>query len=159
MTDDEIKEQLKQVKYPGFSRDIVSFGLVRSASFADGKAHVSLALTTNDPKIPLHLKAEVSTERPRGALPGRPGRRRSTSPSSRSGRPPRAGAASKPAGAGCEKAIPYAIAIGLRQGGVGKSNLRGQPGLQRRRRFWAERDSPGRVVGLMDCDIYGLSVP
>ena len=57
MTTDEIKEQLKKVKYPGFSRDIVSFGLVRSAGLLDGVAKVSLALTTNDPKIPLHLKA------------------------------------------------------------------------------------------------------
>ena len=37
MTSDQIKDQLKQVKYPGFSRDIVSFGLVRSAGFVDGE--------------------------------------------------------------------------------------------------------------------------
>src|ERR1051325_7675041 len=56
VTSDEIKEHLKQVKYPGFSRDIVSFGLVRSAALADGTAKVSLAITTSDPKTPLHLK-------------------------------------------------------------------------------------------------------
>src|SRR5947199_4266445 len=56
---DTIKEALKQVKYPGFSRDIVSFGLVRSASFADGTAQVSLAITTSDPKLPPMLKSEV----------------------------------------------------------------------------------------------------
>jgi ATP-binding protein involved in chromosome partitioning len=56
VTPDEIKEHLKQVKYPGFSRDIVSFGLVRSAALVDGTAKVSLGLTTADPKIPLHLK-------------------------------------------------------------------------------------------------------
>ena len=59
MTTDEIKEHLKQVKYPGFSRDIVSFGLVRSAGMLDGVVKVSLALTTSDPKVPLHLKTEV----------------------------------------------------------------------------------------------------
>jgi ATP-binding protein involved in chromosome partitioning len=59
VTPDDLKEQLKQVKYPGFSRDIVSFGLVRSAALVDGTARVALALTTNDPKIPLHLKNEV----------------------------------------------------------------------------------------------------
>src|ERR1700744_6372737 len=59
MTADEIKEHLKQVKYPGFSRDIVSFGLVRSASFSDGTAHVELAITTSDPKVPLQLRADV----------------------------------------------------------------------------------------------------
>ena len=45
MTSDEIKEQLKQVKYPGFSRDIVSFGLVRSAGFVDGTAKVEVQKT------------------------------------------------------------------------------------------------------------------
>src|SRR5213078_969955 len=59
VTSDEIKEHLKQVKYPGFSRDIVSFGLVRSAGFVDGTAKVSLALTSSDPKTPLQLKQDV----------------------------------------------------------------------------------------------------
>ena len=68
VTSDELKEQLKQVKYPGFSRDIVSFGLVRSAALVDGTARVSLALTTSDPKIPLHLKHEV--DKCLRALPG-----------------------------------------------------------------------------------------
>jgi ATP-binding protein involved in chromosome partitioning len=39
-----IKDHLKQVKYPGFSRDIVSFGLIRSAAWVDGTVKVSLAL-------------------------------------------------------------------------------------------------------------------
>jgi ATP-binding protein involved in chromosome partitioning len=53
VTSDQIKDLLKQVKYPGFSRDIVSFGLVRSAGMLDGTVKVSLALTTSDPKTPL----------------------------------------------------------------------------------------------------------
>src|SRR5207344_2326071 len=65
---DLIKEALKQVKYPGFSRDIVSFGLVRSAAFADGTAKVSVAITTSDPKVPTMLKAEI--EKCLRALPG-----------------------------------------------------------------------------------------
>jgi metal-sulfur cluster biosynthetic enzyme len=56
---DAIKEHLKQVKYPGFSRDIVSFGLVRSAAWIDGTVKVSLLLTTPDPKTPLTVKTEV----------------------------------------------------------------------------------------------------
>src|ERR1035437_224491 len=68
VTADSIKEALKQIKYPGFSRDIVSFGLVRSAALVDGTAKVSLGITTSDPKVPLALKAEV--ERVLRALPG-----------------------------------------------------------------------------------------
>ena len=63
-----ILEALKRVKYPGFSRDIVSFGLVRAATIAKGTARVSLNLTTSDPKVPAALKAEV--ERVLRSLPG-----------------------------------------------------------------------------------------
>src|SRR3954470_24323644 len=59
VTSDEIKERLKQVKYPGFSRDIVSFGLVRSAGFFDGTVKVALSLASNDPKTPLQLKKDI----------------------------------------------------------------------------------------------------
>jgi ATP-binding protein involved in chromosome partitioning len=46
MQDERILSALKQVKYPGFSRDIVSFGIVKSATLDDGKAEVYLALTS-----------------------------------------------------------------------------------------------------------------
>src|ERR1700709_2520437 len=68
VTNDSIKEALKQVKYPGFSRDIVSFGLVRSAAFVEGTAKVSIAIATADAKIPLFLKNEV--EKCLRAIPG-----------------------------------------------------------------------------------------
>ena len=55
MTAADLKEHLKKVKYPGFSRDIISFGLVRTTAFDAGKAQVSLALTTSDPKVPTFL--------------------------------------------------------------------------------------------------------
>ena len=68
MTPDAIKDHLRQVKYPGFSRDIVSFGLVRDAAMVDGTVKVSLQLTTSDPKVPLLLKQEV--DKCLRALPG-----------------------------------------------------------------------------------------
>jgi ATP-binding protein involved in chromosome partitioning len=69
VTTEQLKENLKQVKYPGFSRDIVSFGLVRSAGLAGrGRQGRRWRSTTSDPKIPLHLKAEV--EKCLRAIPG-----------------------------------------------------------------------------------------
>src|SRR5271163_3630126 len=59
VTSEDILGQLKKVKYPGFSRDIVSFGLVKTAAFEDGVARVSLAISTNDPKVPKQLKDDV----------------------------------------------------------------------------------------------------
>src|ERR1700679_4340092 len=59
VSSDVLLEQLKTVKYPGFSRDIVSFGLVKSAELEGGIARVALAISTNDPKVPKQLRDEV----------------------------------------------------------------------------------------------------
>lgn len=158
MTSDQIKEHLKQVKYPGFSRDIVSFGLVRSAGFVDGTVKVALAITTSDPKTPLQLKGDVEK-----ALRGAPGVKEiiveiSVAPA----KAPPGGAVTATGGnlagtAAAPKKIKHAVAIASGKGGVGKSTfavnlscaLAQVLDLQGRR---------GRV-GLMDCDIYGPSVP
>jgi ATP-binding protein involved in chromosome partitioning len=152
MTADDIKERLKQVKYPGFSRDIVSFGIVRSASFADGTARIQLALTTNDPKVPLQIKNEVDQ-----CLRKLPGVERTAievevqavrAPAARGNI---AGAGSAP------KSIRHAVAIGSGKGGVGKTTFAVNLACALAQ-VLSERGRPGRV-GLLDCDIYGPSVP
>ena len=42
MDKEKILNHLKKVNYPGFSRDIVSFGLVNEVTFNDGKACVKI---------------------------------------------------------------------------------------------------------------------
>ena len=59
MNSEKLLESLKKVNYPGFSRDIVSFGLVNEAKFDNGKAHIKIELTSTDPKLPLHLKSQI----------------------------------------------------------------------------------------------------
>jgi ATP-binding protein involved in chromosome partitioning len=154
---DEIKDHLKQVKYPGFSRDIVSFGIVRSAGMFDGVAKVSLALTTSDPKVPLHLKTEV--EKCLRALPGVTETlvEISVAPAKA---PPTAGAANGGnlgGNSAAPRAIRYAVAIASGKGGVGKSTISVNLAAALAQLLTAQ-GSPNRV-GLMDCDIYGPSVP
>ena len=157
MTTDEIKEHLKQVKYPGFSRDIVSFGLVRSAGLLDGVVKVSLALTTSDPKVPLHLKTEVEK-----CLRVIPGVKEilvevSVAPAKA---PTAAGAVQGGNLAGnnaAPKAIQYAVAIASGKCGVVKITFSVNPAAAPAQLLSAQ-GRPGRV-GLMDCDIYGPSVP
>jgi ATP-binding protein involved in chromosome partitioning len=158
VTPDEIKERLKQVKYPGFSRDIVSFGLVRSAGFFDGTVKVSLALTSNDPKTPLQLKADVER-----VLRGQPGVNDilveiavapAKGPAATAGAPAAAG---NLAGNAAPKKIKHAVAIASGKGGVGKSTFAVNLACALAQ-LLAAAGRPGRV-GLMDCDIYGPSVP
>src|SRR5947199_7871375 len=59
ITQEQIKEALKGVKYPGFSRDIVSFGLLKEIEATNGDVRVQLTLTTNDPAVPRTIKAEA----------------------------------------------------------------------------------------------------
>src|SRR5438552_17383891 len=68
VTDEQIRDALKAVKYPGFSRDIVSFGLLKKIETTNGDIRVQLTLTTNDPAVPRTIKAEAEH-----ALRGIPG--------------------------------------------------------------------------------------
>ncbi|MDG0964802.1 MAG: P-loop NTPase, partial [Opitutales bacterium] len=59
MSDQLITDLLKQVNYPGFSRDIVSFGLIQETRFENGQAFVKLEISTADPTLPKVLKDEI----------------------------------------------------------------------------------------------------
>ena len=59
VTEEEVKNALTGVKYPGFSRDIVSFGLIKSIAVDDGSVSVQLALATNDPSVPATIKRDA----------------------------------------------------------------------------------------------------
>ena len=59
ISETEVRDALSAVKYPGFSRDIVSFGLVKGIQIADGDVTVQLALATNEPAIPQTIKTEA----------------------------------------------------------------------------------------------------
>ena len=152
MTEENIKAALKQVKYPGFSRDIVSFGLVRAASFEGGTVKVSLALSTGDPKVPLQLKREVEQ-----CLRAQPGVQ--AVEIELSVQAPKAGASggNLAGNNGAPKAIRYAIAIASGKGGVGKSTFAVNLACAFAQ-VLGERGQTGRV-GLLDCDIFGPSVP
>jgi ATP-binding protein involved in chromosome partitioning len=146
-----LQQALKSVKYPGFSRDIVSFGLVRSADVVDGRAIVKLAVTTADAAIPRQLKADVEK-----AVLGVAGVRDAivviavTAPNA----PARQEAAAAPAGI---PGVRHIVAVASGKGGVGKSTFAVNLACTLGRMLGADKRRP--VVGLLDCDIYGPTVP
>src|ERR1035441_2555800 len=68
LSQEDIQNALKAVKYPGYSRDIVSFGLVKEISIANGAVSVTMQLTTANPEASEQIKTEA--ERVLKALPG-----------------------------------------------------------------------------------------
>src|SRR5437879_1506609 len=56
ISEQQVRERLAVVKYPGFTRDIVSFGLVKNIEISDAGVTVQMALATNVPSIPQAIK-------------------------------------------------------------------------------------------------------
>src|SRR4030095_9599424 len=59
ISEEQARNALKSVRYPGFTRDIVSFGLVKSIHVDNGEVRVQLALATNDPNVPATIKNDA----------------------------------------------------------------------------------------------------
>jgi ATP-binding protein involved in chromosome partitioning len=140
VSEEQVKEALRSVKYPGFSRDIVSFGLVKSVTVDNGAVKVQLALATNDPNVPATIKNDADQALRDLGLTGAKVLIDIHAP---------------PAGAGGMGAtqipgIKHAIAIASGKGGVGKSTVAANLAV-------ALEQTKARV-GLCDCDIYGPSI-
>src|SRR5437762_9649164 len=116
LTQDQVKEALKAVKYPGFSRDIVSFGLVKGIDLRNGDVLVQLALATNDPVVPQTIKNEAEA-----ALRNLEGVRAAKVRIDIQA-PPR-GSGSAGVGVAKISGIKHVIAIASGKGGVGKSTV------------------------------------
>jgi ATP-binding protein involved in chromosome partitioning len=145
-TEDDIKNALKAVKYPGYSRDIVSFGLVKQVAVSSGAISVILNLTSNSPEVAQQLKTE--SEQVLKQLPG------VSSVYIQVNQPAAAPAQAGQSPWGQQAKVPgigRIVAVASGKGGVGKSTLSVNLacGLQQL----------GVRVGLLDCDIYGPSVP
>jgi ATP-binding protein involved in chromosome partitioning len=147
LTQQAILEALKTVKYPGYSRDVVSFGLVKDIAVNGAAASVSLQLTGGNEDIARRIKGEIES-----ALRGVPGLERMhvevRAPAGQTA-PVQAG---HPMGRQSKMPdVARVVAVASGKGGVGKSTVSVNLACALRHL--------GAKVGLLDCDIYGPSIP
>ncbi len=138
-TPQEILERLRAVPYPGFTRDIVSFGMVKDIEVGSSSVTVHLAPTTAQQEVLAEIEAAV-----RNAvlsMPGVPARVEIV----RAAPPPR------PRGPQPIPGVRSVVAVASGKGGVGKSTVATNLALA--------LTTLGSRVGLLDADVYGPSVP
>ena len=139
-TPQELLEALKQVKYPGFSRDIVDFGIVRDVEVGGASVTVHLAPSTDNQGVFAQLRQRViDTLSPLVRVPIEVAFEKPA--------PVQMPAAPKPEIPG----IRHIVAVASGKGGVGKSTVAVNLALA--------LSANGQRVGLMDADVYGPSVP
>ncbi len=143
-TEEQIREALKVVKFPGFNRDIVSFGIVKSITLGE-EITVALHVVTRDAAIPAQIEREAAD-----ALKqfGKINVQMTAQQPPSQGQMPMAGQAPSRPGIPGVKTI---IAVASGKGGVGKSTVAVN--------LACAMNQLGKRIGLMDADIYGPSVP
>lgn len=146
ITEERIKERLHQVKYPGFSRDIVSFGLVKQVQIEGKTIRLKLEITTSDSEIPLQIKQGIEE-----AFRGEEGID-SVEVDIQVNEPVKAAmqAGNTDPDQNRIPGIRHIIAVASGKGGVGKSTVATNLAYA--------LSQQGLKTGLCDCDLYGPSI-
>ncbi|PYQ53871.1 MAG: chromosome partitioning protein [Acidobacteria bacterium] len=142
-TPEQVLEALKKVRFPGLSRDIVSFGFVRDVKVDGSNVSFTIHFSTENPNVGQQLARD--SEAAVRAISGVENVRVNLeiAPRQMSGAVPAGGQA------GILEGVRYKIAVASGKGGVGKSTVSTNLSLSLR--------ALGHTVGLLDADIYGPS--
>jgi len=145
MTQEEIRSILKEIKYPGFNRDVVSFGMVKNISVNENTIDISLQINSENTDLLDQLSAQIKNkfkclgeenvniiiQKPQNKPVQSTGQQNAVNQQSILG-------------------VKHIIAIASGKGGVGKSTVSINIAAALSNKY---------KVGVLDLDIYGPSLP
>jgi ATP-binding protein involved in chromosome partitioning len=148
-TQEQILEALKKVRFPGLSRDIVSFGFVRDIRIDGGNVAFTVQFQTENPSVGQQVAREA--EAAVRAIEGVTDVRLHLEIGTRGGAAAGGGGGMQqmPSAPKTLENVRWRIAVASGKGGVGKSTVSTNLALSLR--------ALGYTVGLLDADIYGPS--
>lgn len=144
ISEEQVRAALAQVKYPGFSRDIVSFGLIKAVRLEGRDVEVDISLATRDANIPraIHEQATLALQSVAGI-----GRVKLNFDIKDPPNPAQQGPAAVTSSIA---GVKHVVAVASGKGGVGKSTVSANLAVA--------LSLTGARVGLCDCDLYGPSI-
>lgn len=147
MNKQEILNLLKGINYPGFSRDIVSFGMIENVEIDGKNVSIALKITTDkDEKKQTVVDAVKNILQETNAFENI-----NVTLTNQGHTPPPTQQQKAPAGPTPLEGIKHIVAIASGKGGVGKSTVAANIAVALTQK--------GLKVGLLDLDIYGPSLP
>ena len=142
MTEEIVKSALSKVMYPGFTKDIVTFGFVNSIKIEGTEVSFNVEITSSAPEVAQQIFTDATNElKAVGATKVNPNIQAPKMPD----------AAPQPRSKNIAPQVKNFLMVSSGKGGVGKSTTSVNIAIA--------LAAQGKRVGLLDADIYGPNIP